>query len=179
MKIMLETPRLILREMNEGDSDALWELDSDPEVHRYLGNKPVQSKDEIKKQIENSLRQYKENGIGRWAAIEKESGNFIGWTGLKLVKNETNKHVNYYDLGYRFIRKYWGKGYAFETALASIKHAFITMQLKEIYAMADIKNLASNKVLQKSGLKFIETFNFDGVQHNWYHLFKEEWKKQA
>jgi RimJ/RimL family protein N-acetyltransferase len=176
---MLETPRLILREMNEKDVDALWELDSDPEVHRYLGNKPVQSKEEIKKQIEGSQRQYTENGIGRWAAIEKESGNFIGWTGLKLVKNETNKHIHYYDLGYRFIRKYWGKGYAFETAAASVKHAFVTMQLKEIYAMADIRNIASNKVLQKSGLKLIEQFDFNGVDHNWYHLLREEWRKKA
>jgi len=77
MKIMLETPQLILREMNEGDADALWELESDPEVHRYLGNHPVQHKDEIKTIIESVLRQYKENGIGRWAAVEKETGNLL------------------------------------------------------------------------------------------------------
>lgn len=176
MKIMLETPRLILREMNEGDADSLWELDSDPEVHRYLGNHPVQHKDEIKTTIESVLIQYKKNGIGRWAAIEKETGNFIGWTGLKFVTNETNKHVNYHDLGYRFIRKYWGKGYAFETAIASVQYGFNTMRLNEIYAMADVGNGASNKILKKSGLKFIETFTFQGVEHNWYCLKKEEWE---
>ncbi len=176
MKIMLETPRLILREMNEGDADALWELESDPEVHRYLGNHPVQHTDEIKTIIESVLRQYKENGIGRWAAVEKETGNFIGWTGLKFVINETNKHNHYYDLGYRFIRKYWGKGYAAETAIASVEYGFNVMQLKEMYAMADTGNDASNKILKKSGLKFIERFTFLDVEHNWYRLRKEEWE---
>lgn len=175
---MLETPRLILREMNEGDAAGLWELESNPEVHRYLGNEPLRDKAGIEKMIESSLRQYKENGIGRWAAIEKESGDFIGWTGLKFVKNETNGHINYYDLGYRFIQKYWGKGYAYETAEASVKHAFVTMQLKEIFAMADVENNASNKVLKKSGLKFIENFNFNGVEHHWYHLLKIDWERR-
>ena len=175
---MLETPQLILREMNEGDADALWELESDTEVHRYLGNHPVQHKDEIKTIIESIKRQYKENGIGRWAAVEKETGNFIGWTGLKFVTNETNKHVNYYDLGYRFIRKYWGKGYAAETAIASVEYAFNVMKLAEIYAMADTGNDASNKILKKSGLKCIETFTFQDVEHYWYHLLRAEWKQR-
>lgn len=163
--------------MNEGDTDGLWELDSDPEVHRYLGNHPVQHKDEIKSMIESVLRQYKENGIGRWAAVEKETGNFIGWTGLKFVVNETNKHINYYDLGYRFIRKYWGKGYAFETAVASVQYGFSDMQLKEMYAMADISNDASNRILKKSGLMLIERFKFQGIDHYWYQLKKEEWER--
>lgn len=176
---MLETPRLILREINENDAAGLWELESDPAVHRYLGNEPVQDKAGIQKIIESFLRQYRENGIGRWAAIEKESGNFIGWTGLKFITTQTNKHIHYYDLGYRFIPKYWGKGYAQESAVASVEHAFKTMQLKEIYAMADIDNAASNKILLKSGLKFIEMFNFQNVKHNWYCLRKEEWEPNA
>jgi len=179
MKIILETPRLILREMNAADAADLWILESDPEVHRYLGNEPVQNKEGIKKIIESAQRQYKENGIGRWAAIEKGSGNFIGWTGLKFVINETNNHLNFYDLGYRFIRKYWGKGYASETAIASLEYGFNSLQLKEIYAMADIGNVASNRILTKSGLKFIETFNFHNVKHHWYRLLSEEWARKA
>src|SRR4051812_21298576 len=179
MKIILETPRLILREMNAADAADLWILESDPEVHRYLGNEPVQNKEGIKKIIESAQRQYKENGIGRWAAIEKGSGNFIGWTGLKFVINETNNHLNFYDLGYRFIRKYWGKGYASETAIASLEYGFNSLQLKEIYAMADIGNVASNRILTKSGLKFIETFSFHNVKHHWYRLLSEEWARKA
>ena len=58
------------------------------------------------------------------AVIEKESGLFIGWSGFKYYKDGVNNHSNYYDLGYRFIPEYWGKGYATETCVAWMKYGF-------------------------------------------------------
>ncbi len=111
MKIFVKTRRLILREIIEDDLIGLYELDSDPEVHRYLGNNPVQNIDQSKEIIKFIHQLYEETGIGRWAIIDRETKEFIGWSGLKYEKS-LRKKFNYYDLGYRLRRKYWGKGIA-------------------------------------------------------------------
>lgn len=170
MQIFIETSRLILRELLPSDAEGMLELDSDPEVHRYLGNKPVQHIDESRKIIEFIRQQYIDNGIGRWAVIEKATDMFIGWSGLKLVTDPINGHINYYDLGYRLIRRYWGKGYASESAIASVQYGFDKMQLKEIYGMAEDGNTASQNVLQKAGLKYIEDFVYEGMKMKWYKV---------
>ena len=106
MKVFAETERLILREILPIDVEGLWELDSDPEVHKYLGNNPVTDKEQIVEVINFIRQQYIDNGIGRWAIIDKKTNEFIGWTGLKFVTDTINNHQNYYDLGYRLIKKY-------------------------------------------------------------------------
>ncbi len=170
MKLFAETERLILRELVATDAEGLFAVDSDPEVHTYLGNNPVKSIGQIKDVIQFIRNQYIENGIGRWAIIEKTTNTFIGWAGLKLVKEPTNNHCNYYDLGYRLNKNFWGKGFATEAAKAAVDYGIHQLNLKDIYAIADVNNIASKNVLQKAGLKFIETFNLEGTPHNWFHL---------
>lgn len=150
----------------------MYELESDVEVHKYLGNKPVKSREQTVGVIKFIGQQYIDNRIGRWAIIDKKSNKFLGWSGLKLVTDETNNHKNYYDLGYRLIKKYWGQGIATESAFASLENAFDKLDAKEVYAMADCENKGSNNVLKKVGLNFIETFDFDGIKHNWYKIEK-------
>jgi ribosomal-protein-alanine N-acetyltransferase len=176
MKIHIETKRLLIREVCEEDENGMFELDSDPEVHKYLGNKPITTMEEARAIIQFLRRQYHENGIGRWAVIEKGSNNFIGWTGLKLITEEINNHCNYYDMGYRFIQKYWGRGYATETARATLNYGFNTLKVNEIFAIANIKNEASNNILKKVGLQLIQTFDYKSEEHNWYKITKQEWK---
>jgi len=173
MKIITESERLIIREIVSTDIDVMLELHSDPTVHRYLGNKTITSRDKMMKAIDSLKEQYKNYGVGRWAMIDKDTNEFIGWTGLEYVTKEINKHTNFYDLGYRLLSRYWGCGFASESAFASVAYAFDKLKLREIYAMADIENKASNKILNKVGLQFIETFNQEGVKHNWYKLEKK------
>jgi len=118
--MVIETDRLILRELTADDASGMFEMDSNPEVHRYLGNKPVTSIEQSIRDIEFVRRQYRENGIGRWAVILKSTGQFIGWSGLKLITEPVNGQTNYYDVGYRFIKKHWGNGYATESAKTAI-----------------------------------------------------------
>ncbi|GGD20311.1 hypothetical protein GCM10011368_22790 [Hyunsoonleella pacifica] len=107
MTFHLETERLILRELRATDLNNMFKLDSNPEVHRYLGNKPVKTKAESQKILESVLRQYKDRGIGRWAAIEKSSGEFIGWSGIRLnTEFNMNGFTKYHDVGYRLLPKY-------------------------------------------------------------------------
>ncbi|MFF5379749.1 GNAT family N-acetyltransferase [Pedobacter suwonensis] len=170
MKIFAETERLILRELMPADAEGMFDMNSDADVHRYLGNKPVKSIEQSIAEIEFIRKQYVENGIGRWAVIEKTSGNFLGWSGLKLITATTNNHINYYDLGYRFSKRFWGKGYATETAIAVIHYGFTELKLNEIIGIADINNLGSIHVLEKVGLKRVSVFDYDGTKHLWMRI---------
>lgn len=177
MKIFAETARLILREIVEQDEDGMFRLDSNPEVHRYLGNKPVKDISQIRDVIKFIRQQYIDYGIGRWAVVEKESGNFVGWAGMKFITEETNGLVNLHDIGYRFIQDYWGKGYATESAKAALKYAFNEMDLTDIYGMTHVGNQGSINVLNKLGLRIINTFEQDDLQINWHHMSKQDWEK--
>lgn len=176
-KIFLETERLIMRELLPEDAEDLFALDSDPEVHKYLGNKPVQSIEECRNIIDYVRKQYSDNGIGRWATVEKSSGNFIGWAGLKYFREEVNQHVNFYDVGYRLMKKYWGKGYATEAAIAAVVYGFNTLKANEIYAMIDSGNGASRRVLEKAGFKHAEPFLFEGDPSDWFKITKADFTK--
>jgi len=173
MKIFAETERLILRELLSTDAAGMFELDADPEVHLYLGNNPVKSIEQSEADIEFIRKQYVENGIGRWAVVEKFSGDFIGWSGLKLITEPTNNHINYYDVGYRFIKRYWGKGYATESAKAAIDYGFDQLNLSEIIGIADVNNMGSINVLEKVGLKRLDLFDYHGRLHHWMKIEKE------
>ncbi|MGQ2982420.1 GNAT family N-acetyltransferase [Flavobacterium sp.] len=164
------TSRLLFRKIDHDDAQSLYEMDSDPEVHRYLGNAPVRSMDEIKTAIAMIRKQYEENGVARMAVILKETGEFLGWAGLKLVRQEINGHTNYYDLGYRFMKKHWGKGYATEAAKAFVDHGFNMMFLSKINAYADAGNVNSHAVLEKARLLKMGTFDDDGVPSVWYEI---------
>jgi ribosomal-protein-alanine N-acetyltransferase len=173
MQIFIETKRLLLRELVPSDEQGMFEMDADPEVHKYLGNQPVKTMEECREVIHFIRQQYIDNGIGRWAVVEKETNQFIGWAGFKLIKEEINNHSDFYDLGYRFIKKYWGKGYATEATKACIDYGFNKMDLQEIYARTMTDNLNSRKVLEKSGFEFAGTFNLNGLPHVWYKITRK------
>lgn len=170
----IHTKRFILREINESDIDGIFELDSDFEVHKYLGNNPIKSKNQAIDIISNFQNQYTKNGIGRLAIFDKATNTFIGWCGIKFITEKTNTHDNYYDLGYRIIKKHWGQGIAKETSNAILKFGFENLKLEKIYAIADCENEVSNAILVKLGFNFIETFNHFGINHNWYEIKKED-----
>jgi ribosomal-protein-alanine N-acetyltransferase len=176
MNAYLETPRLILRAVKEEDAPGFFELDSDPEVHKFLGNQPVKDLKESEEVIKYIQKQYEENGIGRLAIIDKASGEFVGWSGLKY-ETVVRAGFPYYDLGYRLKKKFWGQGIATEAAIASLKYGFQQRQLEEIYAAADLDNIGSNKVLQKVGLKLVDQFEYCQAPHNWYKITKAEWQE--
>ncbi len=173
-EIKIETERLIVREVLPEDVDGFFELDSNPNVHTYLGNRPIQTKEEARKGIEFIRQQYIDNGIGRWTMVEKATNSFVGWTGLKLMKETVNNHINYYDLGYRLVEQHWGKGYATESAIASVNYGFEVLNLDKIYAVAAIGNTSSIKVLEKAGLIKGEVIEFWGHDHYWFEISRKK-----
>jgi ribosomal-protein-alanine N-acetyltransferase len=170
MKVLIETDRLYFRELVDADDLSIFDLDSDPEVHHYLGNNPIKNIDQARDTIKYIRHQYVDKGIGRLAIIEKETNNFVGWGGFKFITELTNGHQNYYDLGYRLIRKYWGKGYATESSRAAVNFAFNQLKLPVIYAIADINNLSSQKVLEKCGFENKALFDYGTIPHYWFEL---------
>jgi RimJ/RimL family protein N-acetyltransferase len=181
MKIFAETDRLILREILPIDLEAMFELDSNPLVRKYIDNDPIKTKEQASEAIEYIRQQYVERGVGRWAAIEKETGDFIGWSGLKLnigEHEELDGKQYFYDVGYRFIPRYWGKGYATESAKVALDYGFKVLNIETIAGIALIENIGSNKVLQKIGLKHIYDFIYEDTQACWYELKLNEYEQE-
>ncbi len=159
MKFHIETPRLILREVRVEDTASMYRLDSNPLVHRYLGNNPITCMGKAREYVDYIRMQYEKYGIGRWATIEKSSGDFIGWSGLKMnFESELNGHTNFYDIGYRLIPWYWGKGYATEASFAAHDYFFEKYPKEKLCGLAELDNLASCRILEKIGLKRKSTF---------------------
>jgi RimJ/RimL family protein N-acetyltransferase len=151
---ILETARLRLREMVEADVHDVYLLNSSPNVMRYLGaERPLSSLDEALMLLrERIFPQYQSYGVGRWAVILKDNGLFIGWCGLKY-----EPAANEYDLGYRFIQNYWGKGYATEAARGVLEYCRQHLMGKRIVGKALLENVGSIRVLEKIGMQFERT----------------------
>jgi len=175
----LETERLILRKLEDSDYERLFLLDSDPEVMKYIGVPVLTNSNQSKDVISMIQKQYVDNGIGRLAVIEKESNLLIGWSGLKFLTKEINGYNNVYELGYRFLPEYWRKGFATESAKASLDYGFNNLNIDIIYAMAHSENDGSNHILQKLGFEKTGEFTEpDGICF-WYELQREKYSSKS
>ncbi|MFT3793188.1 GNAT family N-acetyltransferase [Flavobacterium sp.] len=149
-----ETQRLILRQFSVDDAEQMFLLNSDPEVIKYTGDPAFKNTSEARSFLEN-YNQYQKYGFGRWAVTEKMSGAFLGWCGLKYDPN-----IDQTDIGFRFFRKHWNKGFATESASASLILGFGLYNQQTIVGRAMKENTASIKVLEKLGMAFESEFDF-------------------
>ncbi|MFK7031047.1 GNAT family N-acetyltransferase [Flavobacterium oreochromis] len=170
----LESKRLIFKPFEMIHAESLFEMDKNPNVHKYLWQEPVQNIEEVKDVIKKLLEQYKRNKIGRYSTILKETEEFIGWTGIKFVDDHTeNGNTNFYDYGYRLDERFWGKGYATEATEFWLEYGFNQIKLKDLHAYTHFENIASNDILKKCGFKFIETYIAkNNVAWNWWKIIK-------
>ena len=149
--MILETPRLLLREMTESDATDLYLLNSSANVMKYLEGEPLLSSPDQAIEVLRLriLPQYSLHGVGRWAVLLRDGDTFIGYCGLKYLPETVE-----YDLGYRFLEKYWGRGYATESALAVLEYGRKHLAGKRIVGKASLENIASVRVLEKIGMRF-------------------------
>lgn len=178
MKTIIETERLLLREVDLLDKEDFFEMDSDPEVQKHVGNRPVKSLSQVTATIKSLQEQYKLFGTARLTVVHKATNEVIGWAGIKYFDEIVNNQNGIYELGYRFKRKHWGYGYATEAAKAVLEYAFNTLQLSKVVALTELENDDSKKVLKKLKFKRVETFYFHQVPADWFELSKEEWSAQ-
>ena len=166
MKPILETERLLLRELNVGDAMSFYDLNLSPNVIRYTGDTAFENSHAAEQFLRN-YNDYKTNGYGRWAVIDKSNGAFLGWCGLKYSKDAAET-----DIGFRFFEQHWNRGYATESARACLNYGFEKLGLKSIVGRAMADNIASVKVLEKLGLVFEKEFDFDGHRGVVYRIDK-------
>ena len=176
MDLIIETERLLMREFLPSDAEAFFKMDKNPEVHKYLWNKPITEIDETHNAIVTIRQQYVDNSIGRFAIILKETNQFIGWAGLKYNTKMVNNKIHFYDIGYRLNEDFWGKGYASEASFAWLDYGFDVMNIQKMTAAAHTENTASNRILKKIGMKITEQYQEDGVSWNWYDLENSNFK---
>lgn len=173
---MLETTRLILKPGTLQDAPHLLVLNSDPEVVRFTGDVSLLNILEAEKLVkERLIPQFEKYRMSRFSTFLKD-GTYIGWCGLKYFP-ETNE----VDLGYRFMKKYWGKGYATEASQICLKYGFETLGLKRIIAKAMPDNIGSIKVMQKLGMNFRGYVNDPTDPHPFvlYEMTLEQYQKCA
>ncbi|WP_253905578.1 GNAT family N-acetyltransferase [Bacillus sp. THAF10] len=142
---MLRTERLQLRNLSMKDSDTIYAYFSQPEMTRFYGMEPFQTKLDADKFIKDFLDDY--TNLYRWGIVEKESGKLIGTCGFHAI---SDKHARA-EIGYEIDLPYWGKGYATEAITAIIHYGFDSMKYNRIGANVYPENISSRKVLEKVG----------------------------
>lgn len=146
--ILIETARLQMRKFELQDAEAVLAFSRDPQVTRYTGDKgEVKTLDDAKRVIEQVwFKDYRTYGYGRYALVHKADNKVIGFCGLKYLPE-----FEMADLGYRMLPDYWGQGLGMECAQAALCYGFDKLELDKVFAMADVENTGSNRILQKLG----------------------------
>src|SRR5690606_20974894 len=166
--VQLETERLILRESVVADAPDLFEMNSDPEVMKYTGDAAFKSVEETEELIRN-YKDYAKYRYGRWTTIVKATNEVIGFCGLKYLED-----INETDLGYRWKRKHWNKGYATEASMACLQYGFEQLNLEQIVAQVMDGNGASIRVLEKLGMKYWKVIDTEDNPGLFYRILKED-----
>lgn len=185
MEIYLETDRLILRRFTPDDVENLVNLDSDPEVMHFITGGRSTSREEVERDVLPAFLGYYERfaGYGFWAAIEKASGDFLGWFHFRPAPDHASPDEP--ELGYRLRKAAWAKGYATEGSRALIRKGFTDLGARRVFAETMVVNTASRRVMEKAGLKLVRRFHqpwpdpIPGDEHGdvEYALTREEWER--
>ena len=152
--MILETERLIVREMTKEDFPALTDMLYDERVMYAYAH--TFSEDEAQAWLYNQLRRYKEDGFGLWAVILKETGKMIGQCGITKQRIPEKEVL---EVGYLFSADYWHKGFATEAAIACKNYAFKNLGANEVYSIIRDNNYASQNVAKRNGMKEVGRFN--------------------
>ena len=151
MRVIVETERLLLREIGDDDLDAIAALHAQPEVMRYSPEGHPLSRDESAGFIAWVRQHYATYGYGLWAVIEKPGGRLLGYCGLTTYEIDGRSEV---EVGYRLDPAAWGRGYATEAAGACIAYAFEHLGVERVIAITEAANTASIRVAEKNGLRW-------------------------
>jgi RimJ/RimL family protein N-acetyltransferase len=159
---ILATERLRLRHLHAGDADFMLNLLNEPAYHRFIGDKGVRTLDEARGFIRDKIAvSYANNGFGLYLVELKASATPLGICGL--VKRDGLDDV---DIGFAFREQFWGRGYAFEAASATLDYARDSVGLRRIVAITALDNQSSIALLEKLGLKFDRIIRIPGNERD-------------
>ncbi|HTU25370.1 MAG TPA: GNAT family N-acetyltransferase [Pirellulales bacterium] len=180
----IETERLVLRPLRCEDLEPLVALGADRDVMRYIGSGKPQSRREASQWFERLMEETIDGpagpaGLPGWRAVTTRVGG--DWIGLAALKCLAQQHAaavgieSSVEVGYRLAPRFWGQGYATELSRALARHAFEQVGLPQLVAIADARNLASSRVLEKTGLKHRKTYAIDGRTIRFFALSADEY----
>lgn len=168
--MIFQTERLLVRKLAEADFDSFHELQSDPSVMKFTTGK-AQTLQENKADMEYVLDCYKQADpdLLVWAVVEKETQQFAGTAALAKTKN------NEIEVGLRFMKQHWGKGYGSEALLALAKFGFQLFDVSELFGFVDTRNIGSVTILKRTGFRYKETrFNDEFKCEEHVYIFPKE-----
>lgn len=149
---ILETDRLLLREITAADFEHLFKMNSDPVIMKYVGDGSTRNHEQMIVELGMLISYYTRNpGLGIWATMLKETNTFVGASGLVYYDNTPA-----IEIGYRMLKEHWNKGYATEASFGLLKYGFGILGLNKLVSSARIENLASRRVMEKIGMKHID-----------------------
>jgi len=181
--LALTTERLVLRRWRDGDRGAFAALNADPQVMAHFPARLSRAEsDEMMDRLEAA---FDADGFGFWAVEERGSGLLLGATGLNRVGFEA-PFVPAVEVGWRFVRAAWGRGYATEAAGAALSFGFDDAGLDEIVAMAVPHNERSLAVMDRIGMRRDPDGDFDHPRvppgplqrHVLYRIEASAWRKR-
>ena len=143
---IFETNRLVVRKYDfDLDSENFFIMNSDEEIMQYI--RPPKSREECDIFLKEIITHAETNpGMGRWAAVEKDTGRFVGSFAIIPIEN-----TDLIQLGYSLMKNEWGKGYATELTKGGLDFYFRSTTADHIYGVTETPNVASQKVLMKNG----------------------------
>ncbi len=186
MHIFLTTERMVLRRFTVDDADLLVELHNDPDVMSFISPGVNVTRDEIANETLPAFLWYYDRsaGYGFWAAIEKATGEFLGWFHFRP---HDGADLHEPELGYRLHRRAWGHGFGTEGSRALIDHGFEVLGVERVVAETMFVNTASRRIMEKVGMHHVRTFHADwpvripGDEHGdvEYAINREEWTRDC
>ncbi|MEP7342233.1 MAG: GNAT family N-acetyltransferase [Acidobacteriota bacterium] len=166
---LIETERLLLREITEEDLNDLLEIWGDPEAMRLFPQ--TLNRDEMKAWIERNNNRYKQFGHGIWAVVRKSDGLLVGDCGLVMQEVDG---VDELEVGYHFKRSHWGNGYATEAARSCMEYAFNQLGRRRVISMIRPENLPSRRVAERNGLQIEKQIFWRGYDHYVYSIVHQQ-----
>jgi len=156
--VILETPRLVLREFTHEDDAFVLRLLNEPSWLRFIGDRGVRTLPDARRYLDDGPRRsYARNGFGLWCVVPKGGDAPVGMCGL--LRRDTLADV---DVGFAFLPEAWGRGYARESAAAVLDHARDVLGLRRVLAITDPENAASIRVLERVGMRREGTVRMPG-----------------
>ena len=186
MSTIIETPRLLLRNWQEEDRAFFHEINSDPEVMEFFP--ALRSREESDALMDRIVAMITEDSFGFYALQDKATGDVVGFTGLMRTDLEPFMPKGVLEIGWRLAKRYWGKGYVTEAALASLAYAFNERGQDEVVSFAVHNNHRSTSVMQRIGMVNDPKRDFDHPKvpdshpqlkrHVLYTISKLQWLNQ-
>jgi RimJ/RimL family protein N-acetyltransferase len=156
----LETPRLLLRRWQDADRTRFAEINADRAVMHYFEAPLTQA--ETDAAIDRYLAAFDREGFSFFAAIHRDTGEFIGTIGLQTMRDQVpNLPQPAVEIGWRLAQSAQGKGYATEGAQAVVDFAFNQLGLNEVVAITAIPNQPSRRVMEKLGMTYRPELDFN------------------